>query len=502
MLARRHALRLELTGLDRRRGRGGRHLGRRGDTDRRPRPTRCARARTATRSSSSSTPGSPARAATSPRCSPRSTRRPPCSDVLTRRLAALPDDDGRGAAARLRGRAAVRRPDAGAAAARRRRGRRARRPRPGAGGRAGARVRRRPVPVRPRAGPRHGVRRALAQPARPDARPRRRGARRRSPAARARWPGTGWPPARSTPAGPGGPPVAAAEAARRLYAYDEAVDAAARARSTALERRPGRDRRGALRRCCWRSPRSHQLADNLVELRETVHQRARRGRRLGDPDRELRAVGLLVTKALWQSGSFGQVDERVVGDHPRAAWPRCPSGDSEVRCRAMIAPRQRDLLRLLAAGARGAVRARRSRWPAGSGTSGLLLDALLAVPLGIWSPASADLRLAADRRGGRARPPARRRHRRWPPRWPCRPVPRRSRAGSTELLDLVDAARGPGDAGATAVRPAVPRRAGDPVAGDARRASTGCDELHGRHGGHARADRRPPERRRAGRAPS
>ena len=38
------------------------------------------------------------------------------------------------------------------------------------------------------------------------------------------------------------------------------------------------------------------------------------------------------------------------------------------------------------------------------GDERVLLETLLAVPLGVWSPASADQRHAADRRGRRARP--------------------------------------------------------------------------------------------------
>ena len=41
---------------------------------------------------------------------------------------------------------------------------------------------------------------------------------------RPRPPGTGWPPGRRTPARPGARPAAAAEAARRLHAYEEAAE--------------------------------------------------------------------------------------------------------------------------------------------------------------------------------------------------------------------------------------------------------------------------------------
>ena len=134
--------------------------------------------------------------------------------------------------------------------------------------------------------------------------------------------------------------------------------------------------------------RAHQLTDDLVRMRETVHRAlAVAG---GDPHRELAAVGLLVNKALWQNGSYGQVDPVVV-----ATIRRCldvlPAGDSVVRCRAMVglateiyydsSIREREALCEQAL-----AMARRL------GDDRVLLDTLLAVPLGTWSPASAELR--------------------------------------------------------------------------------------------------------------
>ncbi len=178
----------------------------------------------------------------------------------------------------------------------------------------------------------------------------------------------------------------AAAAAHDLYAYDEAVALLSGALG-ALDDDPEATDEERFDLLCALA-RAHQLTDDLVRLREAVHRAlAVAG---GDPHRELSAVGLLVTKALWQSGSFGQIDDVVV-----ATIRRClaglPAGDSEVRCLAMTAlaieiyydssVREREALCEQAL-----AMARRL------GDDRVLLDTLLAVPLGTWSPASADQR--------------------------------------------------------------------------------------------------------------
>ena len=72
--------------------------------------------------------------------------------------------------------------------------------------------------------------------------------------------------------------------------------------------------------------RSHLLTDNLVDLRDVVHRAIEVAEQLGDLDREVEAVGLLSTNALWQTGSFGEVDELVVATAPRAPSTGCPPG--------------------------------------------------------------------------------------------------------------------------------------------------------------------------------
>lgn len=180
----------------------------------------------------------------------------------------------------------------------------------------------------------------------------------------------------------------AATAAHELYAYDEAVDLLAGA-LTALDDDPAgsdEDRYDLL----LALGRSHLLTDDLVRLRETVHRAlAVAG---ADPDRELEAVGLLVTKALWMSSSFGQVDATVV-----ATTKRCldtlPAGDSEVRCRAMMALAT-EIYYDSTVQERAALSEQALAMARRLGDERVLLDVLLTVPLSTWSPATADARHA------------------------------------------------------------------------------------------------------------
>ena len=127
------------------------------------------------------------------------------TDVISRRLARLPDDTR----ALLRWAAVLGRrfPLADlAAVADLARGRRAGSARPGRRCRAGARGRRGRILLRPRPGPGHGDRCDQSGQAGAGRTPGRPRSSRRGPAARARWQGTGAPQARRTPLGRGGRP--------------------------------------------------------------------------------------------------------------------------------------------------------------------------------------------------------------------------------------------------------------------------------------------------------
>ncbi len=180
----------------------------------------------------------------------------------------------------------------------------------------------------------------------------------------------------------------AATAALELFAYDEAVALLSGA-LTALDDDPAatdEERYDLLLALA----RAHQLVDDLVRLRESVHHALTVAG--GDPERELRAVGLLVTKALWQSGSFGQVDQRVV-DTIRRCLAALPERDSEVRCRAMIALAT-EIYYDSSAQEREALCEQALPWPAGSGTSGCCSTCCSRCP---WAPGAPQPRTSGTR---------------------------------------------------------------------------------------------------------
>ena len=182
--------------------------------------------------------------------------------------------------------------------------------------------------------------------------------------------------------------VAAAKAARRVYAYDEAVDLLTEAvlvveQDTAAT---DEDRFDVLVELA----RSHLRTDNLVDLRTTVRRAIGVAQKLGDIDREVEAVGLLSTNNLWQNGSFGEVDELVVASL-RSLLDRLPSGDSDQRCRMMIGL-SNEIYYTSSSLERSALCDEAVAMARRIGDDVLLLHVLLAVPLSVWSPASADLR--------------------------------------------------------------------------------------------------------------
>lgn len=180
----------------------------------------------------------------------------------------------------------------------------------------------------------------------------------------------------------------AATAAERVYAYDEALvlltDGLA-----ALEADPSATDLEHHDLLCAVA-RGYQLTDDLVRLRETVHRALTFVE--GDVERELAAIGLLVTKALWQSGEFGQIDERVVAI-VRRALATLPDADSEVRCRAMVALAI-EIYYASSVQEREALCEQALAMARRLGDDRVLLDTLLAVPLAMWNPASAHERYA------------------------------------------------------------------------------------------------------------
>jgi hypothetical protein len=97
-----------------------------------------------------------------------------------------------------------------------------------------------------------------------------------------------------------------------------------------------------------------------------------------------------MTKALWQSGVYGKVDEVVIAE-VRRCLDLLPPGDSAERCRAMMALAT-ELYYASTAQEREALCEQALAMARRLDDPRLLLDTLLAMPLGVWSPATAELR--------------------------------------------------------------------------------------------------------------
>ncbi len=181
----------------------------------------------------------------------------------------------------------------------------------------------------------------------------------------------------------------AAEAARSVYAYDEAVDLLTGA-VAAADRDPGMDDEGRLA-LLLDLARAHRRVDDLVSLRAVVHRALDIAEPRGDLDAQLEATGLLMTNLLWQAGAYGVIDDRVVATL-RRCLDELPPGDSHARCRATVGlaaemyydsvPDERTAL-----GREALAMARRL------GDERLLLATLVALPLAVNGPSTAHLRL-------------------------------------------------------------------------------------------------------------
>ncbi len=183
--------------------------------------------------------------------------------------------------------------------------------------------------------------------------------------------------------------VEAGRSARRVYAYDESVGLLIDALG-ALEQDPGATDED-LFTVLLELARSHLLTDNLIDLRTTVRRALSVTERLGgDMDREVAVLSLLSTKALWQSGVYGETDE-IVSGALRHLLERLPPGDSARRCRVMLGL-SNEIYYTTSALEREALCDEALAMARRLGDDRLLLDALLALPLGVWSPRTADRR--------------------------------------------------------------------------------------------------------------
>ena len=185
--------------------------------------------------------------------------------------------------------------------------------------------------------------------------------------------------------------LAAAESARRVYAYDEAA-ALAQAATESLTEDPTATAEEEYR-ARMEHARSLQRNADWVALRSAVRTLAALAEETGDVATTLEALSLLSSHALWQAGRFGEVDEVVVA-LIRRVLQRLRPGDSRERCRAMLilaseiyytsTVQEREALCDEAVAV-----ARRLGDPA------LLQWALQALLLCVWRPGSADRRQEA-----------------------------------------------------------------------------------------------------------
>jgi hypothetical protein len=183
--------------------------------------------------------------------------------------------------------------------------------------------------------------------------------------------------------------VAAAEAARKVYAYDEAVELRRAALGAAEHDHEltSADRYELLVGLAD----ALQLAGNWVELRSIVREALRVGVELDDVDRLLRAATMLSTNALWQPGGFGDIDDEVIS-MLRSVLDRLPPGDSPSRCRAMLTVAS-EIFYSSTHQERWALCEEAVAMARRLGEPRLLLWALLSTVLPIWRPASAAERL-------------------------------------------------------------------------------------------------------------
>ena len=152
--------------------------------------------------------------------------------------------------------------------------------------------------------------------------------------ARPRWPGTGWPPDRRTPARPG------VRASPRRTAPSACSPTRRRPPCSTTPSPPSPPTRTRRRwsgtTSWWSTPRACSCAGNWVDLRPTVHRAIHAAHELDDLDRLVHAATLSLDGALWQASTQGGVDPFIIGAL-RDALDRLPPGDSDPRCRVMIA---------------------------------------------------------------------------------------------------------------------------------------------------------------------
>jgi DNA-binding SARP family transcriptional activator len=183
--------------------------------------------------------------------------------------------------------------------------------------------------------------------------------------------------------------VGAAEVARRLHAHDQAADLLRQALDSQADDpgSTGRDRLDLLMSLI----EAYRWAALLPSLVETVEEAIAVAKSLRDPVAVARAAISTTQGVLWRSAPPGAINEVVVGAL-RGSLERLPEGDDELRCRTMLAlanelydevgyEERRALV------GEGLAMAHRLQDPA------LLLDACQVAFVALWVPDTAEQRL-------------------------------------------------------------------------------------------------------------
>lgn len=185
----------------------------------------------------------------------------------------------------------------------------------------------------------------------------------------------------------------AAEAARHVFAHDEALALLQWALEVLEQDEEGTtaDRYDLQ----MDLGRTLQLIGNWVDLRPLVHHAVVSAEVLGDLDRLVDAATMPVTNALWQTTRHGEVDDVIVAVL-RSALDRLPPGDGPQRCRVMLSLAE-EIYYGATAAEREALAEEAVAMARRLGDRRLLLWALLVAPICTWRFENADVRFELTR---------------------------------------------------------------------------------------------------------
>ncbi|QNN52950.1 AfsR/SARP family transcriptional regulator [Nocardioides mesophilus] len=140
---------------------------------------------------------------------------------------------------------------------------------------------------------------------------------------------------------------------------------------------------------------AHRGNGNWIDLRPVVHRALAAADRAGDEAAYARAALLTSSDALWQAAHHGKVDPVLVAAL-RRSLDRLPTGDDELRCRAMLALAG-ELYYGVAAAEREALAGEAVAMARRIGDPALLMSACCNAFVSTWRPATTDSRAALAR---------------------------------------------------------------------------------------------------------